>query len=300
MMEFSTRALIRAARLQTLHALVAIAGLLGASAQASALPAAVTSNAAASRIVSLAPNLTEIAFAAGAGDSIVGTVEYSDYPEAAKRIARVGDAFMVDFERVIALRPDVVLAWESGTPKPVIERLRTLRLRVQVFSTYRVEDVARVIREVGEVAGTSSVADPLAAQFEQGFKSLRQEFRGRSPLTAFIQINARPLYTVNSKQILSEIVEMCGGRNVFGFLNDLAPQISVEAVLAQNPQVILSVDETATDVLQEWQRWNGIEAVRTRNVFALPANELARATPRLLDGARSVCRALETARQRRG
>jgi iron complex transport system substrate-binding protein len=252
------------------------------------------------RIVSLAPNLTEIAFAAGAGESMVGTVEYSDFPEAARRVPRVGDAFMVDFERVVALRPDIVLAWESGTPKPVIDRLRALRLRVQVFSTYRVIDVARVVREVGEVAGTSSVADPLALRFEQGFKALQQEFRGRAPLSTFIEINSRPLYTVNSKQILSEIVEMCGGRNVFGYLNDLAPQIGVEAVIAENPQVILSVDETATDVVEEWRRWNGIEAVRTSNVFSLPANELARATTRLLDGARGVCRALETARQRRG
>jgi iron complex transport system substrate-binding protein len=256
--------------------------------------------APARRIVSLAPNLTEIAFAAGAGDSIVGTVEYSDFPEAARRVPRIGDAFMVDFERVVALRPDVILAWESGTPKAVIERLRALRLRVQVFSTYRTVDVARVMREVGEVAGTSSIADPLALQFEQGFKALQQEYRGRAPLRTFIEINARPLYTVNGKQILSEIVEMCGGRNVFGYLNDLAPQIGVEAVIAENPQVILSVDETATDVAEEWQRWNGIEAVRGGNLFSLPANELARATTRLLDGARHVCRALETARQRRG
>lgn len=252
------------------------------------------------RIVSLAPNLTEIAFAAGAGDSIVGTVDYSDFPEAARRVPRIGDAFMVDYERVLALRPDVVLAWESGTPRAVIDKLRSLRLRVQVFSTYRVADVARVVRELGEVAGTSSVADPLALQFERGFDALRREYRGRAPLTAFIEISSRPLYTVNGKQILSEIVELCGGRNVFGYLNDLAPQISIEAVLAVNPQVILSVDETATNVDEEWRRWNDIEAVRTRNVFALPANELARPTTRLLDGARNVCRALETARQRRG
>lgn len=267
------------------------------------LPSMADSAAAAQlspRIVSLAPNLTEIAFAAGAGDSIVGTVEYSDFPEGARRVPRIGDAFMVDYERVLALRPDVVLAWESGTPKAVIEKLRSLRLRVQVFSTYRVADVARVVRELGEVAGTSSVADPLALQFEQGFEALRREFRGRAPLTTFIEISARPLYTVNGKQILSEIVELCGGRNVFGYLNDLAPQISIEAVLAENPQVIVSVDETATDVVEEWRRWHDIEAVRTRNVFALPANELARATTRLLDGARTVCRALETARQRRG
>lgn len=273
---------------------------------ASATPAPVSQAVPASpriaspRIVSLAPNLTEIVFAVGAGEQLVGTIEHSDYPAAARRVPRIGDAFLVDFERVLALRPDLILAWESGTPKAVIERLRSLRLRVQVFSTYRVIDVAGVVREIGELAGTRNVAEPLAQQFEQGFEQLRQEYRGRAPLRTFIEINARPLYTVNGKQILSEIVALCGGHNVFDSLNDLAPQIGVEAVIAQNPQVILSVDETSTEVIEEWQRWQGIEAVRTGNVFSLPANELARATTRLLDGARNVCRTLETARQRRG
>lgn len=255
---------------------------------------------ASPRLVSLAPNLTEIVFAAGAGDQLVGTVEFSDYPAAAQHVPRIGDAFLVDFERVLALRPDAVLAWESGTPPAVIARLRSMRLRVHVFSTYRIVDVAHVVRQIGALAGTSSVADPLAQRFEQGFRSLQQEYRGRAPLRTFIEINAQPLYTVNGKQILSEIVELCGGRNVFDDLNALAPQIGVEAVIARNPQVILSVDETATAVIEEWRRWNSMEAVRTGNVFSLPANELARATTRLLDGARRVCRALETARQRRG
>jgi iron complex transport system substrate-binding protein len=248
------------------------------------------------RIVSLAPSLTEIVFAAGAGEQLVGTIGYSDYPEAARRVPRIGDAFSVDMERVLALRPDVILAWDSGTPKPVIERLRSLRLRVQVFSTYRVMDVGRVVREIGELAGTSSIADPLALQFEQGFKALAQQYRGRAILRTFIEINARPLYTVNGKQILSEIVQLCGGYNVFNDLNDLAPQIGIEAVIARDPQVILSVDETATEVVEEWRQWRGIEAVSRGNVYSLPANELARPTTRLLDGARKVCRTLETAR----
>jgi iron complex transport system substrate-binding protein len=250
------------------------------------------------RIASLAPHLTELAFTAGAGDRIVATVEYSNHPDAARSIPRIGDAFRVDLERLLALRPEAVLVWESGTPGPTIERIRALQLPVVSFQTQRLADVATVLRDIGRLAGTSDVAELAAADYERHIQQLRDTYRDRSPLRVFIEVDDRPLYTVNGQQIISEIVELCGGRNVFAGLNALAPAISIEAVIAANPQAIISTDDTVPDAAAEWARWRHIEAVRTGNVYTLRSDDIARATTRLTVAAEAVCRTLDTARQR--
>jgi iron complex transport system substrate-binding protein len=254
--------------------------------------------APAQRIVSLAPHLTELAFVAGAGDHIVATVEYSDHPEAARNIPRIGDAFRVDLERLVALQPDAVLVWDSGNPAPTIERIRALRLPVAEFRTQRLEHVATALREIGRLAGTSGIAEQAASDYERRIQELRDRYRGRAPVRVFIEVDDRPLYTVNGKQIISEIVELCGGRNVFADLNELAPAIGIEAVIAANPQAIISTDDTVPDAAAAWRRWRHIEAVRTGNVYTLPSDDIARATTRLTVAAESVCRTLDTARQR--
>jgi iron complex transport system substrate-binding protein len=250
------------------------------------------------RIVSLAPHLTELAFTAGAGDRIVATVEYSDHPAAARTIPRIGDAFRVDLERLVALHPDAVLVWESGNPAPTIERIRALKLPVVAFRTQRLEHVATALREIGRLAGSSEVAERAAADYERRIQELRDSYRNRTPLRVFIEVDDRPLYTVNGKQIISEIVELCGGRNVFADLNELAPAIGIEAVIAANPQAIISTDDTVPDAAAEWSRWRHIEAVRTGNVYTLRSDDIARATTRLTVAAEAVCRTLDTARER--
>jgi len=250
------------------------------------------------RIVSLAPHLTELAFTAGAGDRIVATVEYSDHPDAARSIPRIGDAFRVDLERLVALRPDAVLVWESGNPAPTIERIRALRLPVVAFQTQRLEHVATALREIGRLAGTSEIAERAASDYERRIQQLRDQYRDRAPVRVFIEVDDQPLYTVNGQQIISEIVELCGGRNVFADLNEFAPAIGIEAVIAANPQAIISTDDTVPDAAAEWQRWRHIEAVRIGNVYTLRSDDIARATTRLTVAAESVCRTLDTARQR--
>jgi iron complex transport system substrate-binding protein len=250
------------------------------------------------RIVSLAPHLTELAFTAGAGDRIVATVEYSDHPEAARRIPRIGDAFRVDLERLVALRPDAVLAWESGNPAPTLERIRALHLPVVAFQTQRLEHVATALREIGRLAGTSEIAERAASDYERRIQELRERYRDRAPVRVFIEVDDQPLYTVNGKQIISEIVELCGGRNVFADLNQFAPAIGIEAVIAANPQAIISTDDTVPDAAAAWQRWRHIEAVRIGNVYTLRSDDIARATTRLTVAAESVCRTLDTARER--
>lgn len=254
--------------------------------------------AARLRIVSLAPHLTELAYAAGAGDAIVGTVEYSDFPAAARAVPRVGDGWRVDTERLLALRPDVVLAWPSGTPEDTIARLEALRLRVVRIPTYRVADVPAALRSIGRIAGTGAVAEAAAAKFEAEVERLRARYSREASLSVFIQIDDEPLYTVNRRHVISEVVGLCGGRNVFADVPQIAPPVSVEAVLARGPQVILSTDDTIADPAAYWRRWPSLPAVRHGTIYSMSADTLARSTPRLVEGVRATCEALRNARAR--
>jgi iron complex transport system substrate-binding protein len=250
------------------------------------------------RIVSLAPSLTEIAYAAGAGPALVGTVEYSDYPAEARRLPRVGDGWSVDVERVLALRPEVVLAWSSGTPQATIERLEAVGLRVVTVPTFRLADVPTALRLVGRLAGTPAVAEEAAKRFDDEVDRLRRRHASASILTVFIQIDDQPLFTVGGRHVLSEVVELCGGRNVFADLAQVAPQVDVEAVLARDPQVILSTDDTVADPAAMWRRWPQLTSVRAATIYPLPSDLVARATPRLAQGVAATCRALDDARRR--
>ena len=251
------------------------------------------------RIVSLAPHLTALAFDAGAGGTVVGTVEYSEYPPAAQAIPRVGNAFQVDLERVVSLGPDYVLAWESGTPPRTIAQLEQIGLEVVAIGTYRIADVATAIRRIGALAQTEQVAATAASDFERSLARFSAPLPGRR-LEVFIQVDDRPLYTVNGAHIISEMVERCGGRNVFENLEQLAPVIGIEAVIAAQPQVILSTDDSVADPAGDWSRWPQIPAVEHRNVYAVPADLVAQATSRVLEGLELVCRDLAEARRRLG
>ena len=263
---------------------------------AAALCSAVTAAAERPRIVSLAPNLTEITYAAGAGPALVGTVEYSDYPEAARSLPRVGDGWRIDLEQVLALRPDIVLAWSSGTPAATIERLRATGLRVVEVPTFRLADVPAALRLVGELAGTRATAESAAARFDAQMQRLRRQHAGARPVRVFIEIDDEPLFTVNGRHIISEVAGLCGGRNVFAGLPQIAPQVDVEAVLASDPDVILSTDDTIADPRAQWLAWPQLRAVRLGTIYSLSSDTVTRASPRLAQGAAEVCAALDAAR----
>ena len=253
-------------------------------------------SARAPRLLSLAPGLTELAYMAGAGSLLVATVEYSDHPEAARRLPRVGNAWRVDLERVLASKPDFVLAWPTGTPAATIAHLRRLGLEVVEVPTQRLADVPAALRLLGRLAGTREHAERAAVEFETRVARQRATYASRPLLTVFIEIDDEPVYTVNGQHVISEIVELCGGRNVFSGLPQLAPPISTEAVLAADPQVILSTDDTVIDPGALWRQWPRLRAVRTDAIFRVPGDLLTRASPRLADGVDATCAVLERAR----
>jgi iron complex transport system substrate-binding protein len=263
--------------------------------------AQVTLRASARRIVSLAPHITEILFAAGAGARIIGTVDYSDYPEPAKRLPRVGGYSQLDLETIAALRPDLVIAWESGNPPAAIAKLRALGVPVFVNQPDRILDVARAIEQFGRLAGTSMVADPAAAEFRSRYESLAARYSKRPTLRVFYQIWKEPLMTINGKQIISDAIRLCGGENVFAALPALAPRVTTEAVLAANPEVIVAsgMGEARPEWLDDWRNWPQLAAAAKGNLYFIPPELIQRHTPRVLDGAERLCKDLEEARGKR-
>jgi iron complex transport system substrate-binding protein len=260
----------------------------------------VTLQQPAQRIVSLAPHVTELLFAAGAGERVVGVVSYSDWPPAAREIEQVGSYSALDMERILALRPDLVVAWESGNNPAQLERLERLGLTVLRHAPRLPEDIARVLEQLGLLAGTDAVAQPAAQDFRARLQGLRERNAQAAPLTVFYQVWHQPLMTVNGAHLISAAIELCGGRNVFAALPALAPQISIEAVLAADPQVIVAsgMAEQRPDWLDDWKRWPQLTAVQHDNLYFVPPDLLQRAGPRFIDGAERLCAALEQARRR--
>ena len=256
-------------------------------------------SAPAQRIVSLAPNVTELVYAAGAGSHLVAVSAYSDWPAAARNLPHVGDAFRIDLERIVALKPDLVIGWASGTSPSERQALARLGLPLMLVAPRKLDDIARSIRRIGRLAGTATVADRAADAFVATRKRLARIYAHRRPLSVFYEISGHPLYTIGGHQIISQVLRLCGGHNVFSDLGKLAPVVSRGAVLARKPQVILvGSGPGAQAALHAWKRWTWLTAVRQGNLFLVPATMLGQATPRLLQGALAVCRDLQQARQR--
>lgn len=257
--------------------------------------------APAQRIVSLAPHITETLYAAGAGAAVVGAVDYSDYPPAARQLPRVGGYSRLDLEAILRLKPDLVIAWESGNPPAQIDKLRALGLPVFLSQPDSMDDIALQIENFGRLAGREAAAVAAADAFRTRLAHLRATYAGKPRVRVFYQIWKAPLMTVGGPQIISRAIELCGGENIFGHLPERAPTVSLEAVLAANPEAIVAtgMGEARPEWLDDWKRWPRLLAVQRGNLFHMNPDILQRHTPRLLDGTEQLCQALETARKRR-
>ena len=255
--------------------------------------------APAERIVTLAPHLAELVFAAGAGDKLAGAVRFSAFP-GARQVPRVGDAASIDVEGILLLQPDLVLAWKSGNRAGDVARLERLGLRVYVTEPLRLPDVPRLIRAVGALAGTTQPAQSAARAFESRIAALRAQFARRRPLRVFYEIWHRPLLTVNGSHMISDVIMLCGGINVFSDAPALTPSVSLESVLAEHPDAIVGGGSgvTAQEFMAHW-RAHGIDALKEVPLIYVAPDEIQRATPRIADGARTICDGLEKIRSQR-
>ena len=252
----------------------------------------------ARRIISLAPHLTELIYAAGAGDKLIAVSAYSDFPDAAKELPQVGDASNLDLERIVMLKPDLVLAWKSNVSPFAVERLRRLSIPVYVTETRRLAGIPKLLRSIGTLVGTANTAEHAAQNFADRVRELEDGARGQKIISTFIEIWHDPLLSVNAEHVMSEVVALCGGRNILANAPILTPSIGLETLLEADPGAIIGGGSAATakDFHRLWQQHPTLAAVRQRNVFFVNPDWIQRATPRILLGAKAICDGLERAR----
>jgi len=253
---------------------------------------------AAPRIISLSPHITELLFAAGAGDRIVGVDDASDYPPAVAGIARVGEPSALDVEGLLRLKPTLIVLWDSGTPARRKAELQRLNIRLYVTDQHRLDDIGTALLEFGRFAGTEPTAAAAARRYRDELAALRAQYAARPRLKVFYQVWDRPLYTLSGTHLVSEVLSLCGGDNVFADLTTLAPAIDREAVLTRNPDVILIAASGAEGAKQraDWDRFGYIRAVRNHHVFSVDPSLVGRMAPRILQGVHEVCDLLDAAR----
>lgn len=250
------------------------------------------------RIVSLAPHATELLFDVGAGNRIVGAVDFSDYPEAAQRIPRVGGYRGLDMEAIAALRPDLIIAWPSGNTPAQVEKLKQLGLPIFLSEPKRITDIASALERFGTLTGNSDAAQQAVRKFNRQYATLRATYAGRPPVRVFYQIWNSPLMTVSGEQIISDAIRLCGGENIFASLPTLTPTVSLEAVLQADPEVIVAsgMGNRRPAWLDDWKRWPRLRAVQSDQLHFIPSDYINRPTPRLLQGAATLCKFLDQAR----
>ncbi|MFV0476536.1 MAG: cobalamin-binding protein [Parahaliea sp.] len=250
----------------------------------------------ARRIVALSPHTAENTFSAGAGDYLVGVVDHSDFPEAAKTIPRVGNYKAWSLESIIASQPDLVLMWGSGNGLATLPALERLGIPVYVSEPQHLDQIPQTLRAIGKLAGTSEVAEVAADNFENGLRSLRNRHQRSTSISVFYQVWNQPLQTLSGEHYISELIALCGGYNIFADARVLAPKISIESVLKHNPDVILAsgTGSLRPAWLDEWLAYPHLEAARKKQLFFVAPDLLQRPTTRLLQGARELCRQLDS------
>lgn len=252
----------------------------------------------AKRIISLAPSLTELLYVAGAGDKLVGVVEYSDYPEEALSLPVIGRFDRFDIERILELKPDLVVAWLTGNPRSTIDGLEKLGLKVYVAEPKFLDSIPIQLNKLGQLAGTEGHANEAIEAYAATLESLVHRYSDEPPVRVFYQVWDRPLMTAGGAELTNDLIELCGGINIFGELTALAPKVNLEAVLLRDPELIVAsgIDERRPAWLDTWDQWPSITAVANRQVVFIDPDLTQRHSPRVLQGAEILCEQVAEAR----
>ncbi|VAW60358.1 Vitamin B12 ABC transporter, substrate-binding protein BtuF [hydrothermal vent metagenome] len=249
------------------------------------------------RIISLAPHATELLFASGATDQIVGTVSYSDYPEAAKKIPLIGGYNKVDIELIVLKKPDLIIAWAGGNSAEQLDKIRSLGFKVFISEPKKFVDIAKNIRRMGQLLGTEKIAEQVALHFLTELEALKHEYPEKEKVRVFYQVWNDPLMTISDDHLVGQVIKFCSGENVFGDMSVISPRISIEAVIEKNPDVIIAgMTRDRTEWLKEWGKWKILKAVMNKHVYPIEADLVVRQTPRILQGTRKMCEYLDRVR----
>jgi iron complex transport system substrate-binding protein len=250
-------------------------------------------------IVTLSPHLTELVFSAGAGDLLKATVDHSDYPQQAKQIPSIGPFNKWDIEQILTIKPDIIFAWLTANGEQPIKRLKKLGLNVYVSEPRKIEDIAQTIKAIGKLTDKQKTADQATADFLDRINGLREKYHEEKQISVFYQVWPNPLMTINGEQLISRIIELCGGQNIYAELDVLAPVVTTESLIERNPQVIIggARDKDQQAWLESWNQLPTISAVKNSQLYFINPDLLNRQTVRMAEGASQLCYYLEKARE---
>jgi len=251
------------------------------------------------RIIALAPHIVENLFAIGAGDNIVGTVDYADYPAEAKNIERIGGYYGISLEKVLALKPDLVIAWKSGNQSEDLAQVERLGIKVYLSDPTTIAGVADELLTFGEFTGKVGQSQQVANAFITKLQSIKKQQQGKKIITAFYQLWAEPMMTVGKNTWINQLIETCHVSNVFAGSTTDYPQISIENVIVTKPQIIIIPDEKSKtpQPIVNWQKWSEVPAVKNDQFISVNADLLHRFTPRMLDGLADMCDKIDASRK---
>lgn len=253
---------------------------------------ACTSASAVERVVSLAPSLSEIMLDLDAADLLVGVLDGGERPAALAGMPSVGRYGQVEMETLIALKPDLLLLWPGSVSAAQRAQLEGLGIATFIAEPHSLDQLAEQFALIGARIGRAEQGRRVQARFASGLAELRQRYARAEPLRVFYQVWNQPLYTVGGSQIISDAIAVCGGRNVFADLQLPAPQVSVESVLARDPQVILGASAAQLD---GWRTWTQLAAVRRGQLWSVPDMGLERPSLQMLEATAQLCRQLAQA-----
>lgn len=251
------------------------------------------------RIVSLMPHATELLFEIGAGELVVGAVQYSDFPEAAKTIPRVGGYSALNIEAIVALQPDLLIAWPEGNRNRELDRLKALGLPILVSDPREFSDIAKAMKNYGLVTGKNKQAEKVRSAFNRKLQALQNQYSQQDKVSVFYQVWNAPLMTQNANTFISRAIELCGGINIFADLPMTNPQVSIESVLVQDPQVIVAsgMGQARPEWLDDWRVYKTLQAVENNHLFHILPELFQRPTSRFLIGTEQLCVAMAKARK---
>lgn len=251
------------------------------------------------KIISLSPGSTELIYAAGAGKQVVAVDDHSDYPPAVAKVPRIGGFPNVSVEAIAAMKPDIVVAWAGGNSPKVTSRLESMGIRVFYIDPLSFSEIASVIRRLGKLFGTSAVADKEAKRLLARYQSMKKKYRLNKPVTVFYEIWNKPLMSISRNQIIGQVIELCGGRNIYADSKIRVPKVSMESLLGKNPEVIISSGnlKDGKTIEERWSKWSDLQAVKKHHLLTVQGHLISRPTPRALDAAESLCQQLESVRK---
>jgi iron complex transport system substrate-binding protein len=258
----------------------------------------VTLGAAPCRIVSLAPGTTAMLYAAGAGSCLIGTIAHSVEPAEAAKLPVIGDAETLDFERLLAQRPTVVVVAVDVVQRMRIDRIRSLGIPVYQVHVTSLSGMPASLRRLGVLAGTGAVADRAADALDAELAALRARFVARTPVRVLYQVWDQPIYTIGGRHVINDALQLCGARNIFADLGTAAPAVTREAALARDPQLILaSAPPGSGDAwLAQWRRFPTLAAVKNGQLVAYTDERVDRMGPSVIAATANLCEVIDQAR----